>query len=90
MIIVQLKNNFLDEKLQFEHASVICKHFGAPISRPKDHSRPNQNQFAYNCPIRFRLVYQPTLEKFVVQARGINLSHTDKHPLSALHHHRKI
>ena len=39
MFIVQLKNNFLDEKLQFKHATAICKHFGPPISRPKDYSR---------------------------------------------------
>ena len=78
MFFGQFKYNFLDDKLEFKHATVICKHFGPPTSRPKDHLRPNQNQFASHSPFIFRIVYQPALEKFVVQAKGINLKHTEK------------
>ena len=80
-----LKGPKLDEKWRFKHATVVCKHYGKPISRSTTNTWPNQNQYECECPFKYRLVFDPVMENFVVQPRGFNNTHSDKHPLSAEH-----
>ncbi|KAK4024570.1 hypothetical protein OUZ56_009993 [Daphnia magna] len=71
-----LKGPALDEKWKFKHATVICKHSGKPTSRSKDHTRPNQFQFACECPFHFKIVFNTLDEKFLIPKTG-NLNESE-------------
>ncbi|KZR98796.1 Uncharacterized protein APZ42_005624, partial [Daphnia magna] len=53
-------------------------------SRSKDHTRPNQFQFACDCPFNFKIVFNPVEEKFCIQKTGFNITHGN-HSISAEH-----